>query len=138
MPSFDAGAVVEPLAWDFTDFKAGKGVVPEPSDEVIAAFQKAMMAAAQKEGAGPLAAIDEAAGDLEKMLAAIAALPEDALSGSKAMIPAYAALCSGCPSEAQLTKLPPRARYAFFAWLAGELNPEAAGAASRPALRSVS
>jgi hypothetical protein len=140
MPSFDAGAVVEPLNWDFTAFKAGKGTVPEPSDEKIAAFMKATMALAQTEGeAGAgLAALADAGEDPEKMLTAIAALPEDVLSGAKALIPAYAALCSGCPSAVQLGKLPPRVRYAFFTWLAGELRPEASAGAGKPALRSVS
>lgn len=138
MPSFDAGAVVEPLAWDFTAFKAGKGVVPEPSDDLIAVFARGMMAAAQQEGTAELAALAEAGDDQEKALAAIAAMPEDVLSGAKAMIPHYAALCSGSPSAEQLAKLPPRVRYAFFAWLAGELRPEASAGAGKPALRSVS
>jgi hypothetical protein len=138
MPSFDAGAVVEPLAWDFTEFKAGKGVVPEPSDALLAAFARDMMSAAQKEGTAELKALADAGDDMEKALAAIAAMPEDVLSSAKAMIPPYAALCSGCPSAEQLGKLPPRVRYAFFAWLAGELRPEASAGAGRPALRSVS
>lgn len=138
MPSFDAGAVVEPLAWDFTAFKAGKGVVPEPSDELIAVFARGMMSAAQKEGTAELKALAEAGDDLEKALAAIAAMPEDVLSSSKAMIPPYASLCDGSPSAEQLVKLPPRVRYAFFMWLAGELRPEASAGAGKPALRSVS
>lgn len=138
MPSFDAGAVVEPLAWDFTAFKAGKGVIPEPSDERIAAFMKAMMAVAQQEGTAELKALADAGDDEEKMLAAIAALPEDVMSGSKAMIAPYAGLCGGSPTKEQIAKLPPRVRFAFFTWLAGELRPEASSAASKVALRSVS
>lgn len=138
MPSFNAGTVVEPLEWDFTKYKAGKGVTPEPSDEQLSAFFKAMMAAAQTEGTAELQAITDAGEDQEKMLAAIAALPEDALSGAKAMIAPYAALCSGSPSEAQLAKLPPRVRFAFFTWLSGELRPEASAGAGKPVLRSVS
>jgi hypothetical protein len=138
MPSFDAGAVVEPLAWDFTAFKAGEGVVPEPSDEKLAAFARDMMALAQQEGKAELKALADAGDDQEKVLAAIAAMPEDVLSSAKAMIPPYAALCDGSPSAEQLAKLPPRARFAFFAYLAAELRPEASAGAGRPALRSVS
>jgi len=138
MPGFDAGAVVEPLDWDFTAFKAGKGTVPEPSDAQLGKFIRDVMAAQQTESAS-LAPLTEAGDDPEAMLAAIAALPEDVLPGAtKAMIKPYAELCAGHPSEEQLGKLPPRVRVAFFAWLAGELRPEASAGDSKPALRSVS
>jgi hypothetical protein len=138
MPGFDAGTVVEPLDWDFTAFKAGKGTVPEPSDERLGKFLRDVMAAQSSESAS-LAPLTEAGDDTEKLLAAIAALPEDALPGAtKAMIKPYADLCDGSPTEDQLTKLPPRVRVAFFSWLAGELRPEASSAGSKPALRSVS
>jgi hypothetical protein len=129
---------VEPLDWDFTAFKAGKGTVPEPSDERLGKFIRDVMAAQEGQTAS-LAGLTEAGDDTEKMLAAIAALPEDALPGAtKAMIKPYADLCDGSPTEDQLGKLPPRVRVAFFAWLAGELRPEASSAGSKPALRSVS
>lgn len=138
MPGFDAGAVVEPLDWDFTAFKAGKGTVPEPSDARLGKFIRDVMLAQSTETTA-LAPLTEAGDDPEKMLAAIAALPEDVLPGAtKAMIKPYAELCDGSPSEAQLTKLPPRVRVAFFTWLAGELRPEASAGDSKPALRSVS
>lgn len=138
MPGFDAGTVVEPLDWDFTAFKAGKGTVPEPSDTQLGKFIRDVMRAQTSETTA-LAPIAEAGDDPEKMLAAIAALPEDVLPGAtKAMIKPYADLCAGHPSEEQLTKLPPRVRVAFFTWLAGELRPEASSAGSPPALRSVS
>lgn len=138
MPGFDAGTVVEPLDWDFTAFGAGKGTVPEPSDARLGKFIREVMQAQQTESAS-LAPLTAAGDDPEAVLAAIAALPEDVLPGATmAMIKPYADLCDGSPTEAQLTKLPPRVRVAFFAWLAGELRPEASSAASTPALRSVS
>ena len=138
MPGFDAGTVVEPLDWDFTAFNAGKGTVPEPSDERLSTFIRDVMKAQTSETTA-LAGLTDAGEDPEKMLAAIAELPEDVLPGvTKAMIAPYAALCDGSPTEEQLTKLPPRVRVAFFSWLAGELRPEASAGDSKPALRSVS
>lgn len=138
MPGFDAGTVVEPLDWDFTAFGAGKGTVPEPSDARLGKFIRDVMAAQTAETTA-LAPLTDAAGDPEKVLAAIAKLPEDALiGGAEAMIKPYAELCDGSPTEAQMAKLPPRVRVAFFGWLAGELRPEASAGDSQPALRSVS
>ena len=138
MPGFDAGTVVEPLDWDFTAFGAGKGTVPEPSDARLGTFIRDVMKAQSTESAS-LAPLTEAGDDPEKVLAAIAALPEDVLPGAtKAMIKPYAALCDGSPTEAQLGKLPPRVRVAFFSWLAGELRPEASAGDSKPALKAVS
>ena len=138
MPAFDSGSVVEPLDWDFTHYGAGKGTVPEPSEKKLSKFLTDLTVA-QAGAAGAMAPVEEAGNDPEKLLAAIAALPEGQLpSVMSVLTKPYADLCGGSPSAAQIGKLPPRVRLAFFTWLAGELNPEASGAASRPALRSVS
>lgn len=138
MPAFDSGTVVEPLEWDFTKYNAGTGTVPEPSEKRLEKFITDL-AVAQAKNATVMAGVEEAGTDPEKLLAAIAALPEGQLpSVLSVLTKPYADLCGGSPTLAQLTKLPPRVRLAFFGWLGGEFNPEAGGAASRPALRSVS
>ncbi len=138
MPAFDSGTVVEPLEWDFTAYNGGKGVVPEPSEKRLDKFITDL-AISQAKNAAQMAGVEAAGSDPEALLAAIAALPDGSLpSVLSVLTKPYADLCGGSPSAAQLGKLPPRVRLAFFTWLAGELNPEASGAASRPALRSVS
>jgi hypothetical protein len=138
MPGFDSGTVVDPLDWDFTAHGAGKGTVPEPSEKRLNKFLTDLTVA-QQGAQEALAGVTAAGNDPEKMLAAIAELPDGALpSVTSVLTKPYAELCGGSPTLAQLNKLPPRVRLAFFAWLGGELNPEAGSAASPPALRSVS
>jgi len=138
MPGFDSGTVVEPLEWDFTAYNGGKGTVPEPSEKRLDKFITDL-AVSQAKNAASMAGVEAAGTDPEAILTAIAALPEGQLpSVLSVLTKPYADLCGGSPTLAQISKLPPRVRLAFFSWLAGELNPEAGGAASRPALRSVS
>ena len=129
---FTAG-LIEPLDWDFTKFKAGQGVIPEPDDEAIdtlfddlTATTRNLMrqAASLPEDATP-----------EEVMLALSSMPETAGIGYKDMVSgmtkAFAKVTQGHPSEAQMNKLPMRERLAFFSWLAGELRPEASGAGTR-------
>jgi hypothetical protein len=131
MPNFDALKVVEPLQFSFEPYLDLKGTIPEPSEAQLTAFFEAMVNV-QKQAPKALKGID--GGDPEKMMTALGKLPEGSLGGMLARLnKPYSDLCSGFPSEEQIGKLPPRVRLAFFAWLSGELNPEASGAGSIPA-----
>lgn len=137
MPKFDALAVVEPLEFDFNPHLDLKGTIVEPSEERLSKFFEAMIAT-QKAAPKALKGLDPG-GDPEKMVAALGKLPEGSLAAMLARLnKPYADLCGGFPTEAQISKLPPRVRLAFFGWLSGELNPEASGAASIPAPQSAS
>jgi hypothetical protein len=132
MPKFDALAVVEPLEFDFNPHLDLRGTIVEPSEERLAAFFEAMIGV-QKAAPKALKGIDAGA-DPEKLMNALGKIPEGSLSEMLARLnKPYAELCGGFPTQAQIGKLPPRVRLAFFAWLSGELNPEASGAASIPA-----
>jgi hypothetical protein len=140
MPSFDAGAVVESLDWDFT--KAGvkaKGTVPEPSDKAIGKFLddlKKVYEDAQKSGLTP-DLTDELGPD--QMLDALANLTGDAFVGFMAKIAGlFAELCSNTPSTEQLLGLPMRVRVKFYAWIQNEVvNPEAETGAGNAVVRSL-
>ena len=139
MPSFDAGAVVEALDYDFT--KAGvkaKGVVPEPTDAAIGRFLdglKGIYAEAQKtltadlpEGASPdemLAALNQLSGDsFVKFMADTAGL--------------FGELCSSKPDKDTLLALPLRVRVAFYGWIQGEvISPEAGTGGGTAVVRSL-
>jgi hypothetical protein len=132
MPNFDALKVVEPLQFSFEPYLDLKGTIPEPSEAQLTAFFEAMVNV-QKQAPKALKGID-AGGDPEKMMTALGKLPEGSLAGMLGRLnKPYSDLCSGFPSEEQIGKLPPRVRLAFFAWLSGELNPEASGAGSTTA-----
>ena len=140
MPSFDAGAVVEALDWDFT--KAGvkaKGTVPEPSDAAIGKFLddvKTLYAKAQGSGLAV-----ETNGDLtpEQMLDALSGITGDAyVEFMASLAEIFAALCSDKPSKDNLLALPMRVRVKFYAWVQEEVvSPEAGTGAGTVALRSV-
>jgi hypothetical protein len=137
VPSFDALQVVEPLQFTFVPYMDLTGTVPEPSEAQLGKFF-ADMIEVSKTAAEAVQGLD-ASSSPDQMLAAIAKLPDGGVAGMMSrMNRPYADLCSGFPSEEQLGKLPPRVRLAFFAWLSGELNPEASGAVSSPAPQSAS
>ena len=132
MPSFDALQVVEPLKFSFGPYLDLHGTIPEPSEAQLGKFYSDVVAASAQT-AKTMKGIDGVT-DPEKLMAALAKLPDGALGQNLARLnKPYADLCSGFPSEEQIGKLPPRVRLAFFAWLSGELNPEASGAGSKTA-----
>jgi hypothetical protein len=133
MPKFDAGAVVEPLDYDFTTVRGyphrkARGTIAEPNDEKIAAFiaslRDMMQAAGSIVGDGGSAdiAIDPTAflGQLDSYD------PEKLLGVFRGLATTYADLCSGQPSAEEIMDLPLRVRVRFFAWLQQEVvSPEA-------------
>jgi hypothetical protein len=132
MPEFNALAVVEPLKFDFNPYYNLEGTIPEPTEDQLGQFFTDIMDV-QKATAKSMKGVAPDASP-EKMMAAMAKLPDGSLSGMlKRMNKPYADLCSGFPSEEDIGKLPPRVRLAFFTWLGGELNPERSGAGLIPA-----
>lgn len=137
MPKFTAGEVVEPLQFDWLPYQDLQGTIAEPSEVQLEKFF-ADMTKVQQEAEKQVKAL-EGITDPAKLAKAMARLPEGSIVRQlQRMNKPYADLCSGFPSEEQIGRLAPRARLAFFAWLGGELNPEASGAASRPAPSTVS
>lgn len=150
MASFDAGNVVEPLAYDFSAMANPppdgcgikgladvKGVIREPTDAQIMTFGKAMIAYEQRlaqMNRRPARPPDDATDEqyeqyYEKFLEAQAAFSEaaDEAGLPKLQAEIFSALCSGKPTVAQILLLPRRIRNPFYEWLRKEvLNPEAA------------
>jgi hypothetical protein len=127
MAKFDAGssAVAEPLDYDFSLFKAGKGTITEPNDDQIRLFGVQQVLLQRK-----VIAVSPELGDdatLDQRLEAIATAGQSEVLASHAADEAaiYADLCSGKPSAGELLKLPPRHRQRFYKWLQEEINPEA-------------
>lgn len=140
MPTFDAGAVVEALDWDFS--KAGvkaKGTVPEPSDEAIGKFLddlKKLYTDAKSMGLN-VELPDNATPD--QMMDALASVTGDAYVKLMAAVAGiFAELCSDKPSKDNLLALPMRVRVKFYGWVQTEVvNPEAGPGAGTVALRSL-
>lgn len=126
---FDASKVIEPLDWNFEKYDAGSGTVPEPSEKDVEKLFRDIAAATSKltERFGEDVSVDD-------LLVQLSDLPEGESLGFAAMIEAltkaFAGLCKGQPSKAQLNRLPMRVKLAFFAWLTRELRPEAPNSAS--------
>lgn len=129
---FDAAKAVKPLDWDFSAFDGGSGTVPEPTGKQIAKFYTGLDAVSRD----ALKRQDiDADADVppDKLLeAADAAVDDEAdiVALHEKLTGVYADLCHGSPTKAQISKLPFRVRMAFFNWIAGELRPEASGAAT--------
>jgi hypothetical protein len=130
MPSFNAATVVEPLNYDLTAYVPGrKGVLKEPSDDQLVAFERADTKETQRirkllgvlpDGDDP----DEYLATLEKR--ENASISAEVNKTWKIQAAYFADLCSGEPSEADILALPRRVRWHFFRWLRDELvNPEA-------------
>lgn len=135
MASFTAASVVEPLKYELQPHLDKDGVIPEPSDAQLDAFDKALT----KEQQRLRALIPDVPDSLEpdEYQAALekfenARVSADVLSTWKVQAKMFAALCSNEITEAELLKLPRRVRLHFYRWLRSEvLNPEAeAGAGS--------
>jgi hypothetical protein len=145
MPTFDAGAVVESLDWDFTSPKIGvpelrkaKGVIPEPTDAAIGRFLDGLKTLYTSARESMTADLPEDASP-DQMLDALASLTGDVFVKFMADTAGlFAELCSSSPSKEQLLLLPLRVRVKFFAWVQGQVvNPEAETGDGMAAVRSL-
>lgn len=130
MSKFDAGAVVEPMTYDFTAFGGKSGTIPEPSSGQVDTFMadvRAMIEPIKDLFGKDTTDLAEDADLAEK----VSALPDDLVAGmSDQMTEAVAKFCSGSPSKEEIEALPYRVQTAFMAWLMSELRPEGKTAAS--------
>lgn len=114
------------LSVDFRPVATFSGTIPEPSQEQLNAWSVAM---------SQLAAEFSFSGDPNDMTAIVeflATLDEDALNDqADRTAELHAALCSECPSKAQILELPPRHRQAFYGYLSGEFSPEGSAPAGK-------
>jgi len=108
MSGFTAAAV-STLDYNFGGIPAvgggyctGKGVVPEPSEEAIEAFTKAVQALGADED-GP------------------EGTPHTVMDRLRSELSTF---CAGAPTPEEINGLPPRALLAFARWLVGELVPK--------------
>lgn len=120
MAGFVATEAVEPLDYDFTGFVDGaeaKGTVPEPSQQAMAGYRKAVMAVIREykdvQDVDPDKLGDE---DLER-------ITERAEELEKRMDELTARLCKNTPSVETLAKLPWRHKVLFSKWLQEQFNP---------------
>lgn len=142
MPKFDAGAVVEPLDYDFTTIKGyphkrARGTIPEPSDEQIANLLAALRE--QAATAGKMVEPGNEAQDFSDPTAFLHQLdnfdPAVFTELYAKVGRAYADLCSGQPSYEEIMSLPMRVRNRFFAWVMEEVvSPEAGTGAGNAAV----
>ena len=125
MAGFDAGALVEPLDYNFKPYCPEiSGTVPEPSDKQIETFLaklKSIMTAASKDLGGTVSEDDP-----DQFLEALTSLdPKMVIGTLRDMAHAYAALCSNKPSFTELMQAPMRVRILFFRWVQQEIfSPE--------------
>ena len=144
MAGFDAGGIVEPLAYDFTAMAkpphdiAGlanaKGTIREPTSLQVEKFldtsRRDILRQRRELADQGLADTDGMTQDqILEAFAKIdpAAAAKRSAAARKRSAEILSALCSGEPSAATLLLLPHRIMLAFAEWLSGEvLSPEAA------------
>jgi hypothetical protein len=114
MTGFKADEVVEKLEWDFTAFVPdAKGVVPEPSTEMVGAFFDQLHIILDR----PADETDD------KIIAFMQRMSEDQMIlVDDKLLAAYAALCGDSPNAAQMRALPHRQRQAFFGWITRQVT----------------
>jgi hypothetical protein len=117
---FNAAKAVEPLDYDFEPFVTGaeaKGTVPEPSQQAMAGYRKAVLTVINEykdvSDADPTELDGEA---LDKVT-------ERGEELEKRMDELTARLCKNTPSQETLAKLPWRHKVLFSKWLQEEFNP---------------
>lgn len=117
MSKFDAATAVDPMEFDLSIYDGPVGVIPEPTNDQIAAFFTSMSAAGAKLGLKPG----------EKLTPdAMSVIPEDmAEVMMESMLEALVGIGGGSFTADDIKRLPFRIQSAFTAWIAGELNPEA-------------
>lgn len=132
---FDAGAVVEPLDYDFTKYGGRKDTIPEPTDKQIDALFKDIYNVVRKllEPLGQEVP-EDARQNPELLLMAVAGMSDDQLPQfadfMKDLAGVFAKACTHNPKVSELQALPMRVRMHFYGWLVGELRPELFGAGS--------
>jgi CBS-domain-containing membrane protein len=120
MAGFVASEAVEPLDYDFSGFVDGseaKGTVPEPSQQAMAGYRKAVLAVINEyKDVQDVDPNELESGDLEK-------ISERAEELEKRMDELTARLCKNTPSVETLAKLPWRHKLLFSRWLQEQFNP---------------
>lgn len=116
---FDAADAVEPMDYDFTKFKAGKGTVPEPSQSEYRTYVRGLTSLQGKYK------------DLEKLTdkddlsdKQVKEINDKAEALSDEMDELVAKLCQNVPSREDIAKLPFRVKNVFSKWLQEEFNPK--------------
>jgi hypothetical protein len=119
MPGFVLSEEVSALEYNFEPY-AGKGTIPEPTSDQIAAFRKSLGELVQAElPAGVRSADDMAQADLAQTLSMY--LNRDTTEIDEKVLHMASAVCSDHPTFDELATLPFRARQAFLGWLVGIL-----------------
>lgn len=128
-------ASIEAMIYDFTGIPSdigkgmckGKGVVPEPTQARLTAYQNGMRELFNIPDDADAEATQQATQErIEK------ATEEDAEETLDKLMALTAELCQNTPSHKELQELPPRYRAAFLAWIHEEIaNPEALSADTR-------
>lgn len=118
--AFVASTAVEPLEYDFTGFVDGpeaKGTVPEPSQQAMAGYRKAVLKIIGEyrdvQDIDPAEMTDE---ELSTMSVRAEEL-------EKRMDELTARLCKNTPSVEVLAKLPWRHKMLFSRWIQEQFNP---------------
>lgn len=138
MSGFDAGGAVSALEFNFTTAKGadgnpckGKGVVPEPSqdliDEVFEDLRGLMASVGLKsESVGGDATVE--------VVKTLTEAPEGVMKSiSSGMLDTVAKLTQGQPSREEIAALSSRHRQAFYGWLLGHFgDPQRSKDATRP------
>lgn len=113
MAGFVAATVREPLTYDFRPYVDDHGVIPEPSRQAQAQFNRSMLDLYGEGGA-------DAA---RERLASLS--PADQLAESErlteATVDALCALCSNVPSRESILALPERLFQAYLGYIRGAL-----------------
>lgn len=129
MPAFNASAAIEPLEYDFAPYQPEvKGVIPEPSEEQVQTYFKAVTKAA--EGVRHLRATADKVqqgGEIDGDNPDVAALMEemenfDMAGMLRSITEAVADLCSGQPTADQIQALPFRVRQEFVKWVGSQFR----------------
>lgn len=118
--AFVAHEAVEPLDYDFSGFVTGsdaKGTVPEPSQQAMAGYRKAVLSVINEYKDVSDADPSDMSGE------ALEALTERAEELEKRMDELTAKLCKNTPSVEVLAQLPWRHKVLFSKWLQEQFNP---------------
>lgn len=127
MAKFDVSNEVDELSYDFEKFVPGaKGVIPEPTSDMIGEFRRAITTSipVKEDGEGKRGI------DFDALKEKV---QDDKGAGLEAeLYGAVAALCSNTPSADEIKALPFRAQRAFIGWIVGMfLRPETSAPATK-------
>lgn len=135
MAGFNADKAVQRLDYTFGanvlyEGRKIEGITPEPDDEQLAEFHRALAEIAHDSRA------EQDGVDINDRMAVaewMATRPTSAsVEMEKRTARVYAAVCSHKPSFEEIMAVPPRVRSAWYMWLAGELHPEGSRPATTP------